>query len=136
MNWKKFGTDMHFTQSGKPFKTEQSAQRSPVYKGNNARVESYGDGFVVCTGERMSKDQAKQFLECVAAIEIQYQHPMGNASKNLKPFVLDHPSLAHKRTETQNVLEMNYWQMPYEEAKVKFRGLPRSKWQEKRMASE
>jgi hypothetical protein len=44
------------------------------------------------------------------------------------------PDLTSKARAASLIAEANYWQMPFEKARVKFPGLPERKWREKREA--
>lgn len=52
--------------------------------------------------------------------------------KNAKPATLRAPDIGEKVRRAYDIAEANYWQMPYSEAKVRFYGLPRAKWEAER----
>lgn len=52
--------------------------------------------------------------------------------KNRKPHSASHPDLFRKNKLAEELAQEGYWQMPYEEAKAKFFGLPLAKWEQKR----
>lgn len=51
-----------------------------------------------------------------------------------KPATIRAPDLVRKATLAYELAEMNYWQMPYEQAKRAHYGLPFAKWESERRA--
>jgi hypothetical protein len=83
-----------------------------------------------------TKEQAAAFADGYAkrlAVEAQYGNGHFFAAKS-KPWTIRHADLVAKNIEANERAELNYWQMPYDEAikKDRFRGLPKAKWDAER----
>jgi hypothetical protein len=116
-SWMGLGTSLIFKRDGKPFKTKRSAERS-AYFNDQSRVIDYCDGFALINGLEMTKKEAVHYLKHYVPYKAANQvYAEGVYESRRNPWPIELPQLCHKADEARRVLEMNYWQKPYEEAR-------------------
>ena len=87
-----------------------------------------------------TKEDAQAYLDAFKAFQDTPEGGSGG-TQNMRPaswvpFSVRAPDLFKKVGEARSLLGLNYWQMPYEEAKRKFDGLPFEKWKKMREKHE
>jgi hypothetical protein len=78
-----------------------------------------------------TKEEAVAYTKAFDELRNRYGTSGGNVrGKNWKPISVTHPDIFSKLGDATEKAELNYWQMPYEEAirQASFRNLPKSKW--------
>jgi len=81
------------------------------------------------------EDDAGTFIVLYKKALEESKRAYGFIHKGFVPYVIAHPELSKKYVQARRTLRLNYWQMPYEDAKKEYRGLPLKTWQ-KRVDSE
>jgi ATP:corrinoid adenosyltransferase len=78
-----------------------------------------------------TKEEAIAYTKAFDEFRNRYGTSGGNVrGKNWKPISVTHPDIFSKLGDATEKAELNYWQMPYEEAtrRASFSNLPKSKW--------
>jgi hypothetical protein len=79
-----------------------------------------------------TRDEARQFMAAFKDYVWQ-NNPYGMVlPKSHRPACVRCPDIFAKAREAEQTAEQCYWQLPWNEARIKFWGLPLSRWQAER----
>jgi len=80
-----------------------------------------------------NKEDAKKFIELYDKKKEKHKEKYGFIGKNFKPFSVIKQELTSKYKQARITLQMEYWQMEYNDAKRLHRSLTKERWEHGRI---